>query len=195
VADAYDQERFDELVLYIAHQVEHLRDFGRVKLAKVLFYSDFIAYRETGASLTGATYVRYPKGPFPRALWQAEQRLQRAGRVRLAYDVDEYEEKRIVPLAPAANIEALFEPWQLNFVRRTVQAIGSRTARDASDKSHDHAGWILAEENGAEIPYGTAFVPDEPPGGLAAGTARRLARERDWLIGDGWVWERKRGSS
>jgi hypothetical protein len=190
----FDQRRLDALVHYIAHQVRALPDFGRVKLAKVLFYSDFTAYRETGASLTGATYLRYPKGPFPRELWEAEARLERGGRVRLAYDVNEYEEKRILPLTPPTEAEALYEPWQLDFVRRMIPEVGSRTSRGISDRSHEHAGWITVED-GAEIPYGTAFVPDEPPTCRDAETARRIARERGWLTAEGWVWERERGAT
>src|SRR4051794_20576831 len=163
----FDPDRFDELVLYIAHQVKDRPDFGRIKLAKVLFYSDFTAYRETGSSLTGATYLRYPKGPFPRGLYEAEARLERAERVRLDHEVEDYEEKRIVALRPADRIGEMYEDWQLDFVRQMIEEIGSMTANKASDRSHEHAGWIVVEEN-AEIPYGSTFVPDEAPTGLDA---------------------------
>lgn len=185
---AVDSERLEELVLFIAHEAKDLPNFGRVKLAKVLFYSDFTAYREAGVSLTGETYLRFPKGPFPSDLSDVERRLASQGRVRLAYDVDEYEEKRIVPLEPS-RADQLFERWQLDFVRRTLADIASTSASAISDRSHDHAGWIITEPNG-EIPYGTSFLPDEKPPATDAEKARRVARDRGWLTRDGWVWER-----
>jgi hypothetical protein len=190
LTERFDPDRFDELVLYIAQRTQQTRDFGRIKLAKVLFYSDFTAYRETGASLTGATYIRLPKGPFPRELDAAEKRLEQNHRVRLAYDVGEYEEKRIVPLEPQGSAAAVFEAWQLDFVRSMIADIAAGTARRASDRSHEHAGWIVVERTGAEIPYAAAFVPDEPPTGLEAEKAKRIARDRAWLTDAGWQWER-----
>lgn len=187
----FHQDRFDALVLYIAHHTRNDATFGRVKLAKVLFYCDFTAYREEGASLTGATYIRLPKGPFPRALPEAEARLQRAGLARLDHDVPEYEEKRIVALRGADRATNLFEPWQLAFVNIWIDEISAASARRTSDRSHEHSGWILADHTGVEIPYATAFLPEGPPTAVDLARARRVARERGWLTDDGWTWERE----
>jgi hypothetical protein len=40
----FDEDRFRELVLYIAHKTKDDPTFGRTKLAKVLFSRDFVAY-------------------------------------------------------------------------------------------------------------------------------------------------------
>src|SRR3954466_15180163 len=71
----FDSERFEGLVLFIAHSRRHDPRFGRTKLAKSLFYSDFDAYRDQGQPLTGASYIRMPFGPFPRELDSTERAL------------------------------------------------------------------------------------------------------------------------
>jgi hypothetical protein len=55
---AFDRERFEGLILYIAHRRRDDVRFGRTKLAKVLFFSDFSVYQDQGEPLTGATYIR-----------------------------------------------------------------------------------------------------------------------------------------
>jgi hypothetical protein len=186
----FDQDRFDALVLFVAHAARDERNFGRVKLAKTLFYSDFTAYRDEGQALTGATYIRLPKGPFPRGLGAAEARLEQAGLARLGHDVDEYEEKRIISLVGEGPARNIFEGWELAFVETQIREVASVTARAISDRSHEHAGWLLASHDGTPIAYETAFVPDAPPPAHAVEKAKQVARGRGWLVGDKWAWER-----
>jgi hypothetical protein len=184
-----DAQRFDELVLFIAHETKDDRRFGRVKLAKVLYYSDFDAYRNTERSLTGATYVHKPFGPFPRALDGAELRLASAQRVRLERGAGQGEEKRLIPMAPS-NADALFESWQLGLVRSWIERISQDSTKKVSDDSHELPSWRLTEEE-AEIPYALALLPQERPSGQEAKEAEDLARERGWLTEGQWIWERE----
>jgi hypothetical protein len=177
---AFDPQRFEALVLYIANKTADDPKFGRTKLAKVLFYSDFNAYRDEGASLTGATYIRLPRGPFPKQLEAVEERLHINGIVRLAYDVPDYEEKKIVPLEPLPDLAGLFVAWQLVLVDLWIKDISAATARRISHLSHDHPGWILARENGSTIPYESAYAPNQMPPEEAVELGRRLAREHQW---------------
>ena len=79
----FDPKRFESLVLHIAYRTKSDERFGRTKLAKALFYSDFTAYREVGEALTGAVYVKEDHGPFPVALPATEWRLADRGLVTL----------------------------------------------------------------------------------------------------------------
>ena len=44
-----------ELILYVAERCENDPDFGALKLNKILFNADFIAYALTGKAITGAS--------------------------------------------------------------------------------------------------------------------------------------------
>jgi Protein of unknown function (DUF4065) len=186
----FNRNRFEALVLYIAHLRKDDERFGRTKLAKALFYSDFAAYRDQGEPLTGATYIRMPFGPFPKQLDATEEALADRRVVYLDYVKDEYEEKRIVPLEPLPNLSDLFEPWELEVVAIWTERVALATAREISRLSHHHPGWLLAGGTGNPIPYETALLPQERPSGLDAERAKRIARERGWLSDAGWVWER-----
>jgi hypothetical protein len=190
MTQAFDRERFEGLVLFVAHRKKRDPRFGRTKLAKVLFYSDFEVYRDTGRSLTGATYIRMPFGPFPTQLEAVERALDDRGVVYLDYLKDEYEEKRIVPLGPPPDLSGLIEPWILHLVGAWSDRIAAATAREISQLSHHHPGWLLAESTGEPIPYETSLLPQERPTGQDAERAKQIANERGWLSSAGWIWER-----
>src|SRR6266852_5368152 len=55
-------KQLGELMLYVAAKCEGLRSFGAVKLNKILFYADFLAYDRLGRSITGAVYQKLRYG-------------------------------------------------------------------------------------------------------------------------------------
>jgi hypothetical protein len=187
----FDRERFEALVVFIAHRRKDDAQFGRTKLAKALFYSDFDVYRDTGVPLTGATYIRMPFGPFPQQLDETEKALADRGVVYLDYVKDVYEEKRIVPLSGQPSLEGLFEPWALRLVGVWTDRVAAATAREISRLSHHHPGWLMAQDTGERIPYETSLLPQERPTGQDVEAAKRVARERGWLSDAGWKWERE----
>lgn len=187
MAERFQRERFEGLVLFIAQRRKDDARFGRTKLAKALFYSDFEAFRDQDKSLTGATYIRMPFGPFPQELKETEEALEERGAAYLDYVKDVYEEKRLIPADEPAE---LFEPWELELVGIWTDRIATATAREISRLSHHHPGWLLARETGERIPYETALLPQERPTGQQAERAKDVARERGWLTDGGWVWER-----
>jgi Antitoxin SocA-like, Panacea domain len=178
----YDRKRFEELVLYIAKQTHDDPNFGRTKLAKVLFYCDFDAYAEEGRALTGATYRAFEFGPFPSQLPAIERRLQESGRARvdrlepiITAERGEYDPWKIQPLdEPDLDV---FELWELEFVRLWIRKISEATAGEISEFSHEHPGWKLAEAHRDEIPYETALLSTSRPRPEVMELARRRFAE------------------
>lgn len=62
----HQREKLADAIIYF---VKNTKYCGTTKLFKLLFFLDFIHFRETGKSVTGLEYVTWPKGPAPRALW------------------------------------------------------------------------------------------------------------------------------
>jgi hypothetical protein len=187
----FDRNRFEALVLYVAHRRRDDERFGRTKMAKVLFYSDFSIYQDQGEPLTGATYIRMPFGPFPKALGETEKALEAKGLAVLAHDGEgDYDEKRIIPTRSAPNLRDLFEEWQILVVNDWIDRVAAATATQISEMSHHHPGWLLAND-GEVIPYETAVLPQSRPTAHEASRAKEVARGRGWQSRDGeWIWER-----
>ena len=65
-------DRYQELLLYIAHQCLDDPTFSAVKLYKIAFYSDFEAFGMYGEPITGRSYRKFPFGPMPTAYSQVD---------------------------------------------------------------------------------------------------------------------------
>jgi len=59
----------DKLLHAIIYFVQHTKNCYKTKLFKLLFFLDFMHYKETGSSVTGLNYFAWPKGPVPRDLY------------------------------------------------------------------------------------------------------------------------------
>jgi len=58
----YDLEKLKNMILYL---VKRLDGVLKTKLNKLPWYCDFLHFKETSVSITGAQYVRLPLGPVP----------------------------------------------------------------------------------------------------------------------------------
>jgi hypothetical protein len=62
----FDEKKFENAVLFFAKNTDP-KLFGKTKLNKLLFHSDFLHYKRYGRSITGDRYVKMPYGPVPSA--------------------------------------------------------------------------------------------------------------------------------
>lgn len=58
----FSYEKFKNAVVFFAYVEKTLQ---KVKLMKLLYYSDNLFYKSFGQSITGAQYIHYPYGPVP----------------------------------------------------------------------------------------------------------------------------------
>ena len=75
----FDSGKFNELVLLLVNLSAEDPRMSRVKLNKLLYRSDFEAFRLLGQSVTGAAYVHGEHGPMAAELPFAEERLGERG--------------------------------------------------------------------------------------------------------------------
>src|SRR5260370_37976891 len=60
--------RFKELILYISQKCAADEKFTVLKLNKLMFFADFLAFGIYGDPITGFEYVKLEKGPAPRRM-------------------------------------------------------------------------------------------------------------------------------
>jgi uncharacterized phage-associated protein len=159
-APEYNKEKLRELILYIAAKSEGDPSFGRTKLAKILFFSDFLAYAQSGLSITGASYEKYPQGPFTKAIYEAESELERSGAANVARQFSYvYSQYRVVPLR-RPNLSR-FGGEEIAIVDAVIESFRDLNASALSEISHLHPGWQAARDF-EEIPYNTVFLSAAP---------------------------------
>ena len=62
----HNREKLLNSVVYFS---KNTRFCGKIKLFKLLYFLDFIHFRETGRSITGLNYYAWDKGPVPQDLF------------------------------------------------------------------------------------------------------------------------------
>src|SRR5438034_140375 len=79
----FSDRRFKDLLLYVAERLGDDPTFGETKLNKVLFFSDFQAFRVLGRPITGAEYQRNIYGPTARLYTVMREKLLRWGQLKV----------------------------------------------------------------------------------------------------------------
>lgn len=176
----YDAQKFKELVLYIAAQAaENDPSYGAIKLNKILFYSDFLAYGRLGAAITGAEYQRLKFGPAPRQLLPTQTALQKEGAAVLQERWQYTQtQKRLVALRPPDLTK--FTAQEIKLVDEVIEVMRQFNAVEASALWHLEKGWQIAKE-GEDIPYGWVFLSSDPLTDDDVAWGQKLASDHGWL--------------
>lgn len=149
-------KKLRELVLYIAQHCQSDETFGAIKLNKLLFYADFLAYLNFGKPLTGQEYFRLPKGPAPRRWVPVRNQMIEDGEIQIkSKEYFGFPQNRVVPLRKAKL--SVFTAEEIDLVDKVIEFHRGKTAAEISDESHGFIGWALAKDQ-ETIPYPVALV-------------------------------------
>jgi hypothetical protein len=173
-----DDEKLRELILYLVSLSARDENFGAVKLNKLLFYADFLAYQRFGRAITGQEYQALPQGPCPRRLVPVVERMKNAG--DLAEEaVRRYRFRQKKPVAIRTADLNKFSRQELDLIEEVVGRFWKMNATQISDESHLFLGWQLAAL-GETIPYSVVLIGNRKPTDREKRTGRamqKLARE------------------
>ena len=142
--------RLKNLLLYV---IKQMGDVFQTKMNKVLFYIDFLSYRERGMAISGLAYNAIDFGPVP----------QRWDRVYSAFD-EIIPQPRIVRDQECIALTAIADADMTCFTdseRKMIDTICAKTkdlsAHDISELSHNEPAWQRHLREEGTIPYEEAF--------------------------------------
>jgi hypothetical protein len=150
--------RLRQLILYIADRMRDAPFFGETKLNKVLYRSEFSAFRELGNLLTNFHYMKNERGPTLRAYLPIMSEMREEG--LLTWELRQHgpwEERRPVP-GVAWEREA-YEPEEWALVDAEIERAYNLTAKQMTDEEHATAVWFATRMR-ENIPPELAFVED-----------------------------------
>jgi uncharacterized phage-associated protein len=156
----FNEAKFHELIVYFARRLGPEAALGRVKLAKLLMHSDFMAFRRLGQPITGATYEKWEHGHFPRELVMAEKDLE-GGSIRT--EIVDYYGKSLKQISAGRDPNLSdFSEDEIAIIEGAVRTYGHESATYLSALAHQEPGWELAEYREV-IPYETFLIGTERP--------------------------------
>ncbi len=155
------EEKFRELLLFIARRSETDPRFGALKLNKLLFYSDFMAYLKLGHPITGQPYFALENGPAPRYMVRVRDQMVKSREIAIARKatLSGMQERVVALREPDPN---KFEPAEILLVTEILDICKDQSGNDLSELSHRFAGWRLAGDK-EDIPYEVALVGNRKP--------------------------------
>lgn len=181
----FNESKFKELLIYVAAKCEKDLYYGAVKLNKILFFSDFLAYEALGESITGADYFALELGPAPRPLKPIQEKMIKAGEIAVEKRTSQ---KRTIALREP-NLDSFSAP-EIAIVDKVIDALCDINAGDVSKMSHGFLGWKAAWAEGQDrgtwisIPYETAFVSNPPMDKFEEAHGLGLAKKYGWFAED-----------
>jgi hypothetical protein len=174
----YNERKLGELIVLIASLSRDDPAFGDVKLNKLLFFSDFLAYANLGHPITGAAYQKLEFGPAPRRLLPVREHLVHDEAVEVSTVGLAYPRRVTVPLREPGL--SLFEADEVALVREVVDLFEHADASTISRISHRvSAGWNLVELQ-ETIPYESALIATDPAPPEAIERGLELAERFGW---------------
>ena len=143
--------RLKNLLLYI---LEKMGDTFQTKMNKVLFYIDFLSYRERGMAISGLAYNAIDFGPVP----------QRWDRVYSTFDEVVPQSKLVVDqecveLTAASEADmSCFTDQELELIDMVCAKMKTLSAHDISKLSHSEPAWKNYLHKSETIPFSEAFT-------------------------------------
>ena len=156
----YDDTKTEELILYVASRIESDESAGRTKLHRILYFSDRANLVEHGSTITDGAYQKAPQGPTLRRMLPLLDKLEESGAAKTVERISfGKKQKKVVALRDPDL--SMFSPEEIANVDLTIQQFWGKSAKEASDISHEDAGWIAADDGGP-IHMPMALIEDEP---------------------------------
>jgi len=155
-----DTAKFREAIVYIADKCREDRKFGAVKLNKILYYSDFRAYRTLRQSITGSVYQHLREGPAPRGLVEIRQSLIGDGSIELQRRMYFNRVQHSITAIRDPDI-SVFRQEELDIIDEVIEDLWNMNGSEVSELSHQEIGWQVTEES-ETIPLRTAWISAQP---------------------------------
>lgn len=155
-----DVHKQENLILYLSQKCAAQHDFGKTKLCKLLYFSDFLYFAEHKVPITGCDYIRMPYGPYPDGFQDLLDSMESAGKIALQkfpYVQNENQEKPVNLVDPDLT---LFSAHEISMIEHVVGTYSLASGTTLSNYSH-RLGWKFARDLEV-IPYESIFIDTRP---------------------------------
>lgn len=152
-ANGFAPQSFSRMKNLLLYLLEKMGDTFQTKMNKVLFYIDFLSYRERGMAISGLAYNALEFGPAP----------QRWDRVYSAFDeIDEVprlvQGQECLSLCAGARADtSCFSAHEMEIIDTVCDRLKEMSARAVSKMSHEESAWKKYVGKTETIPFSEAF--------------------------------------
>ena len=151
---AFDCIKTKQVIVYFADLFKPYK----TKMNKLLFYTDFVQFRDSSQSITGLKYAAITRGPVPNHYDILFDALEDEGIISKEYSVISYGEvEQIISTGKLKFDESMFSTSELNTLRYIAEKFKETSAGDIAEISHKEPAWIENIDGKKIIPFHYAF--------------------------------------
>ncbi len=150
-----DFEKFTEMVVYFSEQVQPFK----TKMNKLLFYADFLMFKQTCFSISGVRYKAIDMGPVPHHFQSIFEFLANNNEINIVYTPfpqgytgEKFIARKDRPFNPTSFSEA-----ELTILSKVATSFQSTSTYDMIALSHLEEAWRKNEGDKRVISYEYAF--------------------------------------
>lgn len=148
-------EKFTEMVVFFSEKIEPFK----TKMNKLLFYADFLMFKQTCFSISGVRYKAINMGPVPNNFQSIFEYLANKGEVDIY--TTEFLNGNIGEQFKARNDRPfntdLFSANELQILEKVANAFKSTSTNDIIELTHLEEAWKKNEKTKSVISYEYAF--------------------------------------
>lgn len=137
-----NQDKYDNAVLYFVKYCNNCY-LGATKLNKLLYYLDFISYRDTKNQVTGDVYIHKQYGPVPSKVDEILTKLHTEKKIEIKIlpykDGETYEYQALQ--APDTNI---FSKFEIELMDKICQEFSMWPTDKIVNQTHLEAPWFYS---------------------------------------------------
>jgi putative zinc finger/helix-turn-helix YgiT family protein len=147
-------QKFSEMVVYFAEKIQPTVTM----MNKLLFYADFLNYRKSAYSISGARYMAHNYGPVPVRFNGLFDYItnKRVVDTQIEAFGEYFGEKFVLPATKTFNSE-LFNDVELESLNEVAVKFRRCNATQIKDISHEEKAWIDNEKEKNKINYNYGF--------------------------------------
>jgi uncharacterized phage-associated protein len=147
-----NKEKYINAILFFTENVKNL---GRTKLYKLLYFLDFDHYEKYGKPVTGESYQNKDLGPVPVHAEEVINKMKEDGLIDIVPEqvIDFVRHKFVVK---AHYNPKVFSPTEIEMLCEVAEKWAHHTANEIVSASHGEAPWIATAREEI-IPYPYAY--------------------------------------
>lgn len=148
-------DKFTEMIVYFSQNVEPFK----TKMNKLLFYADFLMFKQSCFSISGVRYNAIDMGPVPNNFQSIFEFLDNQNEIEIQYVKfpKGYTGEQLKAKAGRPFNAEIFSEIELNVLEKVATVFKSSTTNEIIELSHLEDAWKMNEKNKRIISYNYAF--------------------------------------
>lgn len=149
----FNKAKAGQLILLFAKELSPYK----TAMNKLLFYADFLHFRNSGRSITGLSYVAIDYGPVPDHYGSLYEMLTEENTIIINGTITEYGfTERFFPGRKIVDL-TVFDESEMKDIREIINYLGTKSTKEIVEQSHAEEAWMENQLDKSRISYLSAF--------------------------------------